>query len=82
MFGLSKSTVHSCIHNVAETVSGRQSNVLRWPNPNRQVHITKGFPGECCLRGIIGAIDGTHIRKVNILNGQPDYINRKSYPSI
>ncbi|XP_038047494.1 protein ALP1-like [Patiria miniata] len=82
MFGLSKSTVHSCIHKVAATISSRRHSVIRWPDQTRQAHIAEGFAGESCLRGIVGVIDGTHIRIINILNGQPDYINRKSYPSV
>ncbi|XP_062587557.1 putative nuclease HARBI1 [Saccostrea cucullata] len=40
------------------------------------------FQNRSGLPGVVGIIDGTHIRLVNPPGGERDYINRKGYPSV
>lgn len=52
------------------------------PDPARQTDIAASFQLSCGLPNIIGIIDGTHIRLSAPVGGDPDYINRKGFPSV
>lgn len=62
-------------------LSGISASVIKWPSDLEKNEIErhfreKGFPG------VIGAIDGTHI-KINKPEADPDsYLNRKHFHSI
>jgi hypothetical protein len=82
LFGVSEWFVHTCIKNVAEILSARVKQYISWPSYERQRHISEGFETNTTFPGIVGVMDGTHIRIVNCPGGQQDYINRKGFASI
>lgn len=55
--------------------------IIQWPDLARQNDIAASFQLSCGLPNIIGIIDGTHIRLSAPVGGDPDYINRKGFPS-
>ncbi|XP_062582430.1 uncharacterized protein LOC134244176 [Saccostrea cucullata] len=83
IFGLSKSTVHETIFRVISAIIEHLSvRVIVWPSANRQRDIANDVQQVCRLPGIIGFLDGTHVRLSSALKGDRDYYNRKGYPSL
>lgn len=82
-FGVSESTACTTIHNLLQFIQEHlQDKLIVWPNANELQEMEgmyeelKGFPG------IVGMIDGTHIKiKKPPIRGI-DYYNRKSYYSV
>lgn len=56
--------------------------VIQWPSPEQQQRTAIEIQDMCSLPGVVGFIDGTHIRISSALQGQKDYYNRKGFPSI
>ncbi|KAJ8309953.1 hypothetical protein KUTeg_011818 [Tegillarca granosa] len=92
MFSISMSTVHYIIRNVCNTFVQQFQN---YKFQQIQIHskdvyykkavhpkLKKKDYDTCNIPGIIGIIDGTHIRLSGALGGDQDYINRKHFPSM
>lgn len=80
-FNISKSSLHKIIRRVSYFLSNLFPQVIKWPGDIEQVGIMnyfqeKGFPG------IIGVIDGTHIRIDKPADDPDSYLNRKHFYSI
>lgn len=56
--------------------------MINWPDPYTQQAISREFQLQSGLRGVIGSLDGTHIRLTTAPGGDRDYFNRKNFPSI
>lgn len=56
--------------------------MINWPDANTQQAISRQFQLQSGLPGIIGCLDGTHIRLSSAPGGDKDYFNRKNFPSI
>ena len=56
--------------------------VIQWPNAARQEEIARKYERDYGLSGIIGFIDGSHIRLAVCPGSDQDYYNRKSFPSM
>ncbi|XP_069131771.1 uncharacterized protein [Argopecten irradians] len=82
IFGLSKSTVHSIVTSVTEAIVKLQSQVIRWPDADRQREIAREVEDSVGIPGVVGFIDGTHIRLASAPGGEREYYNRKKFPSI
>lgn len=55
--------------------------IIKWPTPEEQVNIEEHFESNG-FPGVIGVIDGTHI-KIDKPSQDPDsYLNRKHFYSI
>ncbi|XP_034317149.2 uncharacterized protein [Magallana gigas] len=81
-FAIGTTTVHEIIMAVSETVNENLVNVINWPDANTQQAISRQFQLQSGLPGIIGCLDGTHIRLSSAPGGDKDYFNRKNFPSI
>lgn len=82
IFNLSKSTVHAVVMRVLDALQELKPRVICWPNAERQKEISREVENICGLRGVVGFLDGTHIRLSSALNGERDFYNRKGFPSI
>nr|XP_022311849.1 protein ANTAGONIST OF LIKE HETEROCHROMATIN PROTEIN 1-like [Crassostrea virginica] len=82
IFDMSKSTVHAVVFRVFDAILGLQPRVVCWPNAQRQMEIAQEVENLCQLRGVIGFIDGTHVRLSSAIKGDRDFYNRKGYPSM
>lgn len=83
MFGVSKSSIHRCLHRVAlAVVNILGKKFIRFPSHEEQEEISRDIEERTSLRGCIGFIDGTHIRLSSVPAGDTDYVNRKKFPSI
>lgn len=56
--------------------------MICWQNAERQKEISREVENTCGLPGVVGFLDGTHIRLSSALNGERDFYNRKGFPSI
>ena len=56
--------------------------MIRWPSPDKQREISRNVEELCHLPGVVGFIDGSHIRLSSALGGDKDYFNRKGFPSM
>lgn len=56
--------------------------MIEWPDRNEQRVIAGEFRDQRGLPGIVGALDGSHLRLSSALGGNNDYYNRKQFPSV
>jgi hypothetical protein len=56
--------------------------VIDWPDVQTQLAIARDFQLQSGMPGIIGALDGSHIRLSSAPKCDRDYFNRKGYPSM
>ncbi|XP_069108207.1 putative nuclease HARBI1 [Argopecten irradians] len=67
--------VCKCLYQLGE-------RVIQWPSPEKQQQTAQQVQQVCTLPGVIGFLDGTHIRLSTALGGEKDYFNRKGFPSM
>ncbi len=78
-----KSTVSRAVHAVAAALAECLDDFVRMPRPGAESDNAKeAFVQLAEFPGIIGAIDGTHVRIIRPSQHEPDFINRKGVPSI
>ncbi|KAI4455693.1 hypothetical protein MML48_9g00008709 [Holotrichia oblita] len=82
-FGISKSTCWDVLYRTCKLVLAMNNKykVLWWPNRQRSVQIIEAFKRKG-MPGVIGAIDGCHMRLVAPVKHHVSYINRKGYHSV
>lgn len=81
--GVSKTTAHVAIWKVTHALLHKVHNFIKFPTSNEQINATNsGFYAIAHFPGIIGAVDGCHIRIQRPHENENDYINRKFFPSI
>lgn len=56
--------------------------IIRWPSVARQREIVNAVQTRSGFPGVVGFLDGSHIRMASKLDRDDDYINRKGYPSV
>ncbi|XP_061195355.1 putative nuclease HARBI1 [Saccostrea echinata] len=80
--GVDKGTVSRAVNDVTNALIAKKDQFLKWPNQEdmskaKRIFFTRGgFPG------VIGCIDGTHIRIQAPSDDEPTYVNRKGWHSI
>lgn len=82
-FDLTKSSAHRVLQSSLNFIISLKDDFIRWPHTlQEKQEISEGFRDLQGIDGVIGAIDGTHIRIVRPGVNQRDYYNRKKYHSI
>lgn len=80
-FNISKSTLFKILRRVTNFLSNLSPEIIVWPTEEEKIEI-EGFFRNKYFPGVIGVIDGTHI-KINKPAEDPDsYLNRKQFYSI
>ncbi|XP_050301055.1 putative nuclease HARBI1 [Anthonomus grandis grandis] len=80
-FNIAISTLHVLIHNVTYFLSNKSKEVICWPTENEKVVIEQQFL-EMGFPGVLGAMDGSHVRIDQPKNDPESYLNRKKFYSI
>lgn len=81
-FNISISSLHRVIKRMTYFLSNLSPEIIQWPNEEEKTQTEQYFREKNGFPGIIGLIDGTHI-KIDKPEEDPDsYINRKGYYSI
>lgn len=80
-FDITISCLYYVIQRMTHFLSGISGTVIQWPSEQEKISIEqhfnqKGFPG------VIGAIDGTHIKIDQPKHDADSYLNRKHFHSI
>ncbi|XP_024875157.1 putative nuclease HARBI1 isoform X2 [Temnothorax curvispinosus] len=81
-FGVTISCLHTIITRVTQFIMTLAPNVIRYPTAVEKEESATYFLQEKGFPGVIGAIDGSHIRIDKPMEDPDSYINRKSYFSI
>ena len=81
--GIPKCTVSRIVSRVSTALARKQNEFIRWPSTaaERQ-EIKQGFFEKGGFPGVIGCIDGTHIRIQGPTAHESDFVNRKGFHSI
>lgn len=80
-FGITKSSLHKIVRRVTYFLSNLSVEVIKWPTNEEKVDIQRFFM-EQNFPGVIGVIDGTHIRIDKPTEDPDSYLNRKQFHSI
>ena len=82
-FGMNKGSLHRIVMSVCRTLTSLRGDVICWPTTNGQLQsIAQDFEEVGGMPGVIGAIDGTHIKIPGPSEHRNAYINRKGVPSM
>ncbi len=77
----SKASVSRIVDRVTSVICARLSDFVKFPN--NVLPLQSGFHNIARMPGIVGAVDGTHVRIVAPSGDQePYYVNRKGYHSV
>ena len=81
--GIPKCTVSRIVSRVSTALARKQNQFILWPSTaaERQ-EIKQGFFEKGGFPGVIGCIDGTHIRIQGPSAHESDFVNRKGFHSI
>ncbi|XP_030764836.1 putative nuclease HARBI1 [Sitophilus oryzae] len=80
-FNIAVSTLHNIIYNVAHFLSYKSNEIITWPTEQEKVGIEQDFL-EMGFPGVIGCMDGSHVRIDQPKNDPESYLNRKKFYSI
>ena len=82
-FGVSKSTVHTCVHQICKILSELSPRFIIWPKDAAHIDkIQAEFFEKAHFPGVIGTIDGCHVEIVcSDKSFQKAYFNRKGHHS-
>ena len=80
--GLSKSTVSRAVTDVSEALTRKQNEFILWLSPGETQQVKQGFYRKGGFPGVIGCIDGTHVRIQGPSDNENDFVNRKGFHSI
>jgi hypothetical protein len=81
-FGLSQPSVSRAISDVSTALVKRAGNYITFPKEPKLSEIKGNFYSVANFPGVIGLIDGTHIRIQAPSDHEDQYVNRKGYHSI
>ena len=83
LFGIGRASVCDATNEMCAAIISCDRLAIRFPEQEAKHHqIEEGFASSSGIRGIIGAIDGSHIHIRCPPAFQEDYYNRKQYHSI
>ncbi|CAG2218803.1 putative nuclease HARBI1 [Mytilus edulis] len=82
-FGVSESTVIMCRERVtAAILNNLKQKIISWPTQHEMQDEVNAFQQRNGFPGIVGAVDGTHIRIKAPSSHPQSYVNRKGFHSI
>ncbi len=82
-FGVAESTVNKHVHRCARLIVDHVLPlVVRWPSRRELGRISSEFEAIAGLRGVVGAVDGSHIPVVAKHEDKMYYINRKGHTTV
>ncbi|XP_071092733.1 uncharacterized protein [Haliotis cracherodii] len=83
LFGVSKSTVHKCVHEICNVIpENLLEKYVKFPKDEDLKFVISGFEQTWGFPNCAGALDGTHIPVIAPTTAHGDYLNRKGYYSI
>jgi len=80
--GLPKSSVSRVVKDVSLALAKKQKEFILWPSPAELQEVKRGFFDKGEFPGVIGCVDGTHVRIQAPSADENDFVNRKGFHSI
>lgn len=80
--GVDKATASRVVRKVSLALADLLPVYVKWPTNDEKKEIKNEFYRMAGFPGVIGCIDGTHVRIQRPSENEPAFINRKGYPSI
>ena len=80
--GFDKSTVSRAINNVTNALVLHKDRFIKWPNPAETAESKQNFFLRGGFPGVIGCVDGTHVRIQAPSEDEAVYVNRKGWHSV
>ncbi|XP_048240406.1 putative nuclease HARBI1 [Haliotis rufescens] len=80
--GIDKSTASRVVRKVSLAIASLVPKFVTWPSERDIGDIRKEFYNISRFPGVIGCIDGTHVRIQAPSDNEPAFVNRKGYHSI
>eukprot|EP00105_Crassostrea_gigas_P033686 XP_011457145.1 PREDICTED: putative nuclease HARBI1 [Crassostrea gigas] len=80
--GFDKSTVSRAIDDVTNALIAKKDRFIKWPNHEEILKSKQNFFSRGGFPGVIGCIDGTHVRIQAPFEDEAVYVNRKGFHSI
>lgn len=80
-FNITISTLFRVIKRLTLCLSNLSRQIIKWPTEEEKVWISQQFTNKR-FPGVIGVIDGTHVKIDQTPNDADSYLNRKKYYSI
>lgn len=80
--GFDKSTVSRAIDDVTNALIAKKNRFIKWPNQGEILKSKQNFFSRGGFPGVIGCIDGTHVRIQAPLEDEAVFVNRKGFHSI
>ena len=77
-----KSTVSRVINNVTNALVLHKDRFIKWPNPAETAESKQNFFLRGGFPGVIGCVDGTHVRIQAPSEDEAVYVNRKGWHSV
>lgn len=81
-FNVSESSVYRCLNRVINFIISVSADYIKWPSGETLLESVNSFASKQGLRGVIGAIDGTHVPIKAPQKHSETYINRKKWHSV
>ncbi|KAB0804895.1 hypothetical protein PPYR_01865 [Photinus pyralis] len=81
-FNVTVSTLFAIIGRMNQFFDSIAANVIKWPSPQQRATTKEKIFKQSGFPGVIGFIDGTHIRIDRPTENQESYCNRKHYHSV
>ena len=82
IFGVSKATVHRCIHRVSSEIARRVSVHVRFDRQTKADRTKEKFLAMAGFPNVVGCVDCTHVHIIAPTVNEHEFVNRKGYHSI
>ncbi|KAK3095416.1 hypothetical protein FSP39_014413 [Pinctada imbricata] len=80
--GYHVSSVSRSVRDVSDALTEVASEYIKWPDNLEKRTIKRGFFDIAGFPGVIGAVDGTHVRIIGPSEHENVYVNRKGFHSL
>lgn len=81
-FDVGKGTAWRCTQRVINALYAKRQLFIYWPNRERAIEMMETVEHQYGFPGVIGAVDGTHIKISAPKDHSESYINRKEFHSM
>lgn len=81
-FGVDKATVSRAVSDVSKALVSKRADFIKWPTNDEVKTIKSSFFRLGGFPGVIGCVDGTHVRIQAPHKNENGYVNRKGFHSI
>ncbi|VDO36668.1 unnamed protein product [Heligmosomoides polygyrus] len=80
--GCNQATVSRILDRFLQALNSKAERFIYWPRGGESTEIQRAFYRKYGIPGIVGIIDGTHVRIIAPADSEEDYVNRKGFHSL